>query len=111
MAIWASEMKLDCRKCSEEEKLEHGYSERALQPWELDGEELWRCPLTQITKASYEYLQAFTYLENGYGWPNAGGWQEQPAKFIEVINVIKAAFSRLEEERRKEEEKKAENNG
>lgn len=94
-------MKLDCRKC--ESKADSGHCEDTI--WEIDGAQSFGCPVKKLTRASFEYLQAYTYLESGYGWPNAGGWQEQPAKFLDALNVIKSAISRLEEEREKEKKR------
>lgn len=94
-------MKLDCRKC--EEKNESGFCTETL--WEIDGQQSSGCPVRRITKSSFDYIQAFTYLENGYGWPNSGGWQDQPAKFLDAVNVIKAAIQRLQEEREKSQKR------
>lgn len=104
MAVWVAEKRLDCRKCSEREKKNHGFDEDTAIPWEWEGEYLYRCPQTLVTNQSYEYINAYVLLESGYGWPDAAGWQYNPAKLIEAIRIIQAEFVRIEEEKSREQQ-------
>jgi hypothetical protein len=61
--------------------------------WELDGDKYSRCPLKLVTRKSYEYINAYNFMEKGF-LPNAGGWQNQPAKFIEAVIVIQGVIGK-----------------
>ena len=47
---------------------------------------------------SLEYLRAYFFFEKGY-LPNAGGWLDQPAKFVQAMVVIEREVARAREEK------------
>ncbi len=84
-------MDLDCQKCTEQRKISRGCKEEAPAPvFEMDGEKYYRCPLKLIRKETLEYVRFHRFFQMGY-LPNAGGLLEQPAKFLNAIEVIENA--------------------
>ncbi len=82
-------LKLDCRKCTEILKIERGCTIDSPIPgkWQINEWIFQRCPVRLVTRQSVEYLRAYRMFDRGY-LPNQGGWLEQPAKFIEAMEVI-----------------------
>ena len=82
-------MKLDCRRCSQTDKIEKGCDEDSPIPgvWKLKEWEFQRCPLKLVTRKSLEYVLAYIYYSNGY-LPNPGGWMEQPQKLLSALEII-----------------------
>ena len=103
MAIWLSELKLDCHKCSDAQKIERGCEENSPihDVWKLGEWEFSRCPITIATNQSFEYIRAYIYREKGY-LPNQGGWLDQPVKFIEAMEIIENELSKIRMEKEKE---------
>jgi len=99
LAVWLGSFKLDCRKCSPEDKEEYGceFDSPILGKWKLDDWEFQRCPVKIVTYQSFEYIRAYNFLQRFHGWPNPGTWQEQPLKLIEAIEIIEREVSRIEE--------------
>lgn len=95
MAIQLPKLKLDCRKCTDRQKIDRGCVKDAVDVWVIDGEELRRCPIKVVTKQSIEYIRAFNMFEKGY-LPNIGGWMNQSVKFLDAIAVIQAAMTEEE---------------
>ena len=51
-----------------------------------------------VSRGSLEYLNAFFFFGKGY-LPNAGGWLDQPAKFVQAMVVIEREVARVREEK------------
>ena len=45
----------------------------------------------------YEYLHAYGRYQKGY-LPNSGGWLDQAAKFIAVIDIIENELAMIEQD-------------
>lgn len=82
-------LKLDCRRCSERQKLERGCVDDSPIPgkWQIDDWHFQRCPVRLITQQSLEYIKAYRMFDKGY-LPNPGTWLNQSAKFIEAMEII-----------------------
>jgi len=91
---------LDCRTCSEGQRIERGCEEDSPIPgvWKLDKWEFRRCPRSLVEKRSVEYLNAFFFFGKGY-LPNAGGWLDQPLKFVQAMLVVEREAARVREEK------------
>lgn len=89
MAVHASELGLDCRKCTAAERADHGFSRPSPVPnrWEFDGEALDRCPVSLVSFQSALCLKYFTYYRRGF-LVNEGTIAAQPAKLLEAFSVI-----------------------
>ena len=100
MAVWLHKFELDCRKCSEGQKVERGCEEDSPIPgvWKLENWEFSRCPKRLVEIRSVEYLNEYFFFEKGY-LPNAGGWLEQPAKFVHAMVLIEREVVRAREEK------------
>jgi len=59
-----------------------------------------RCPLRLITEKSGRYIEAYRFFLKGY-LPNDGGWKDQPAKFLDAVNVIEQELGKIETSRNK----------
>lgn len=55
-----------------------------------------RCPQQYVGAQELMLLEAYAQYKNGY-LPNAGGWIDQPMKFIEALKVIERYITRLQE--------------
>lgn len=107
MATWAGTFDLNCRLCTEQDKIENGCEAESSIPgaWKLYDWEFQRCPLKLITSQSIDYLKAYGFYNKGY-LPNAGTWMDQPAKFIEAMGIIEREVTAIQEsEARKIKEK------
>jgi len=91
---------LDCRTCSEGQKIERGCEEDSPIPAfgnSISGS-LDDVQEVLVEKRSVEYLNAFFFFGKGY-LPNAGGWLDQPAKFVQAMVVIEREVARVREEK------------
>ena len=50
-----------------------------------------------ITRQSMQYIKAYNMFDKGY-LPNAGGWLNQPIKFLMAINVIEEELGKAKKE-------------
>ena len=68
--------------------------------WKLSasGETLKGCLIEKIKKQSFDYLEAFYFFDAKGLFPNAGGWQDQPAKLLQAIHIIESERRRIAEE-------------
>jgi hypothetical protein len=51
-----------------------------------------------VSHGSLEYLNAYFFFGKGY-LPNAGGWLDQPMKFVQAILVVEREAARVREEK------------
>jgi len=102
LAVWLTKLKLDCRACSDPEKIERGCEKDSpIQgAWKLGDWEFERCPLKIVTRESLDYVRAYIFFQNGY-LPHAGGWTDQSAKFIDAVEIIENEISKIREEAEK----------
>ena len=102
MAVWLGTFKLDCRRCSEQEKIQNGCVEDSPIPgvWKLYDWEFQRCPLKLITYQSSEFLKAYKFYLKGY-LPNPGGWLEQSIIFIKAIEIIEREIEKIKDRKPK----------
>lgn len=70
--------------------------------WKFEGEDLRGCLFERITRQSYDYLESYYYFDVKNMFPNPGGWQDQPHKFLQAMNVIEAERRRISREEDKE---------
>lgn len=77
-------------------------------PRMIAGQVVNKCPLMYAGVEDVELIRAFPMFENGI-LPNPGGWLDQPARFIEAMNIIKNQLDLMAEERRQEEGKNGRN--
>ena len=84
-----AQLKLDCKTCSKNQKIERGCTEDSPIPGklEIEGIEFLRCPLTVLNTEIYWYITAFNYWEKNI-FPNKGGWNDQTNKFLEAMEFI-----------------------
>jgi len=103
MAVQVMDAGLDCRKCTDDDKIERGCNTDSPIPgyWKFDDFETNRCPAKQITRKSIKLLEAFLYYKQGY-LPNAGGWMDQPAKLFEAFEVVEAELDKIRDRKEKE---------
>ncbi|MDP3790341.1 MAG: hypothetical protein Q8R48_08085 [Candidatus Omnitrophota bacterium] len=55
--------------------------------WRIGDYNFQRCPVKEITLDISQYIRAYNFYKNG-NLPNAGGWLDQTAKFIDVVELI-----------------------
>ena len=93
------EFKLDCQTCTDGKKVEKGCEKDSPihGRWQIDDWKFSRCPLKMITRQSMQYIKAYNMFDKGY-LPNAGGWLNQPVKFLMAINVIEEELGKAKKE-------------
>jgi len=92
LAVVAPSLGLDCSRCDESLKKHHGFYEETNETeWDIQGTIYKRCPLTQIEPRSYQLLEAYAWMKNGF-LPNAGAMLDQPHKFLESMRVIQVTL-------------------
>ena len=92
-----SQMDLDCRKCNQHQREDHGYEKDSPIPkrWSVGEYSFQRCPLRVVTKQSKEYIEAYKLFKMGY-LPRGGGWIHESQKFLDAMNVIETEVHKLE---------------
>lgn len=98
----------DCRTCTAGQKQTRGCDEDTLVPYQLDGEDFYRCPRRPIYEEPEmwsEVLSSFyDYQANRY--PEAGGMQDQPYQYLELMRVMSSAKYEAEEVKEKQRQAK-----
>lgn len=102
MAILLGDLKLDCRTCTDELKIERGCEKDSpIQGyWKVGDWEFGRCPLKIIKPEVFGYIYSYNMIEKGI-LPNRGGWLRQPVKLIEAVQFIQRVVNELEDEKKK----------
>ena len=92
-------IELDCRKCSEEDKIERGCNhDSPIQDYWVFGKEKYqRCPIRVINNKSLIYLKAFFFFEY-QRLPNRGGWLDQPMKYTQIMMFIQSEKNQFRKE-------------
>lgn len=103
MAVQMGDYHLDCRKCEDSEREARGCEQDSPIPgvWKFGDFETSRCPVSLLTAASCEYIRAYGLFLKGY-MPNAGGWIDQPKKFIEAMEIIEKEVAEIQKEKERE---------
>ena len=103
MAVQVMDAGLECRGCTNEQKIERGCDKDSPIPgyWKFEDFETSRCPVKIVTKISMKLIETFLYFKQGF-LPNAGGWMDQPAKLFEAFEVIEAEARKIQESKEKD---------
>lgn len=104
IALSVGELGLNCEKCNEFQKIDHGYEKDSPIPgkWKIGDYSFNRCPLVIMDKRANWYITAYNFLKDGI-LPNDGGWLDQPNKFIEAMNFIESEINKsVKEDGRKQ---------
>ena len=87
-----SEGRFNCHECDDKLKEERGHDKDGIVPFWVDGEMVFRCPLTFITPFSWEMIKQFNFFEKGF-LPNGKSTNEESQKFIQSMIVLDNAFT------------------
>ncbi len=79
--------------------------ETSIPIFEIEGEEYYRCPQTLLTIETRRSVGAFVLLKQGV-LPTEGGWLEQAATFIDIVQVLDGHIETTMKKLREEEERK-----
>lgn len=90
---------LDCHKCTDQLKVARGCNERRMLL--IEGYEINKCPMKYAGEKEFGFIKAYGHYKNGL-LPNAGGWLEQPADFVEAMEIIENVVERIKEPKQKE---------
>lgn len=95
MAVGLGKLDLNCAACNEILKKERGCEQDSPIPdkWQIGEVSLQRCPLKAVDRRVFIYIKAYNFLQHGI-LPNTGGWLNQPAKFIEAMELIDYEISK-----------------
>ncbi len=65
--------------------------------WKCGKYKFARCPLAIVDYGINSWIRAYRRYEKGL-LPNAGGWADQSAKFIDMINIVDGLSSEVGKE-------------
>ena len=91
---------LDCPKLKSQ-NIQCDQEECQNSVWNFNGEEFKGCPVKKITAQSWEYLRAYIFYSRGF-LPNAGGWKDQPIKFIRAMEIIELELIKIKDKEGKD---------
>ena len=91
---------MDCRKLKSKDS-QCNQEECDNSIWNFNNEEFKGCPVKRITSRSWEYLRAYIFYNRGF-LPNAGGWKDQPAKFVRAMEIIEFELIKIKEKNGKD---------
>lgn len=95
---------LNCHECNTQIKKVRG-CEGFIEPKEFDeasgirGIKIARCPLKEVTRQSFLYLEAYHQYKNGH-FPTNDGWLKQPMKLLQALKYIQHEVERLGEHKK-----------
>ena len=87
----------DCDSCTQEAKVERGCTIPCDTGIELDGESLDRCPIRVVTQETNVMLIAARHLELHNKYLVNGGLADQPARYLQAMDVIMAETTAMRE--------------
>jgi len=93
---------VNCRRCLGEKKNSCEFEVPGQESWKFEGKEYKGCPFKQVTQTTANFLRAYNFYKNGF-LPNEGSWLEQPAKFIEAMEVIDNELAEIKQEQIKKQ--------
>lgn len=88
---------MGCRGCLEGKKITCEFEIPGQESWKFEGKVYQGCPFKQVTHLSANFLRAYNFYKNGF-LPNRGTWLEQPAKFIDALEVIENELAEIKQE-------------
>lgn len=88
---------MGCHGCLAGKKITCEYEVPGQEFWKFEGKQYRGCPFKQVTDLSANFLRAYNFYKNGF-LPNTGSWLEQPAKFIEAVEVIENELAEMKQE-------------
>ena len=87
---------LNCRTCTAQLKASRG-CEGFKVPQKIEGVEVKRCPVKEVTAKSRMCLAAYRYYQDGHlPDPKAGGPFDQCGKMMDAIGFIQSEKDRIE---------------
>lgn len=72
---------------------ERGHDREGIVPFMVDGERVFRCPLTFITPLSWELIKAFGFYEKNI-LPNGNGFNNESKKYIQAMSVLDNEYTK-----------------
>lgn len=96
-------LKLDCRACSEGQKLWYGCERESTISdsfFEIGPYKLNRCPLKIIDANTREHLRAYRRYDSKGHFPDAGGWMDQAARFNDVVDIAERELAKINDKSR-----------
>jgi hypothetical protein len=90
--------RFDCRECTPDLKDYRGCTGQVPQVVHVcDAEAYHHCPIRDVRPASAARLSAYAFAQHGL-WPEAGGMNRQPAKFLDAFLTIDEAVQEIRED-------------
>lgn len=88
--------KFDCNDCTQRDKdiRDAGGKRR----WTVGGEDVFGCPQKLITGDVSWKVELWGKYKR-FGFPYAGGWAEQPARLLDVIDALDRTMNEIEHKR------------
>ncbi|HNX82481.1 MAG TPA: hypothetical protein PKL77_10095 [Candidatus Omnitrophota bacterium] len=99
MAVWSIVNKADCRECTAFFQKARGCVESLPEAVTIEGYQVFNCPRSFVDSKTEEYIQAYVQWRGGH-LPNAGGYMNQTAKFIESMILIDGYMGKFMEKER-----------
>ena len=91
LSQWGKE--LDCQTCDDRLREERGHDREGVIPFMVNGERVFRCPLTLITNSTWAYIKAFNFYEKNI-LPNGSAWGNESRKFNQAMVILGNEFNR-----------------
>ena len=66
--------------------------------WRVGKHEVWGCPQKLVTMEVLRAIGMWGRWKR-YGWPYAGGWDEQPAAMFDIVDAVEGEYIALENAR------------
>jgi len=100
LAVQIAALNLSCHNCTETEQRYRGCHGEPEQPYFLDDKQLHRCPMKLISPITFQYFVQYKYFKKNFLlFPGTVG--NQPAKLLDIFNIIESEEIKIEENRRK----------
>lgn len=71
------------------------------RPQTIEGIDVTKCPMLYADAGAMEMIRAYSMFEQGI-LPNAGGWLDQPIKFVQAMTIIGNQVDKMREEKSSE---------
>jgi hypothetical protein len=92
LGVWCLDKGLDCQFCTDQLKAVRGHD--GFEPRIVANVEVDRCPALYVSEAENLLIEAYAQYKNGF-LPNAGGWLDQPMRFIQAMGIISEAVAQV----------------
>jgi len=97
LAVRILELTAGCHGCLAGKKTPCEFEVAGQEFWKFEGAQYKGCPFKQVTGLSANFIRAYNFYKSGF-LPNGGSWLEQPAKFIEAVEVIENELAQMRQE-------------